>query len=261
LRKIVGFPPRADRVEAAIILALTGLLAIVPVTLAASMLPAGVLVVTLTILAWFRRAPAATSLGLLFTACMATGLALVGPQQVVFAIAFAVYAVVVGRVQWLRGAATWFRWGAPDWNAVTLGTGVVAIAAAALLAWHGLARPDLQDLRRGFVPDWPFWLLMPGAVLLSLINAATEEAVYRGVVLEALDTALGPGLLAVLLQAIGFAALHFSAGFPRGTIGVGMAFVYGLALGALRRRTCGLLVPWIVHALTDLVIFGMVITL
>ena len=182
-----------------------------------------------TALAWYRRAPAATSLGLLFATCVILGLLGVGPQQVVFTAALAVYAVV--------------------------------ISAVALLSWYVVARPDLADLVRTFVPNWSLWLLVPGALLLSIVNAATEEAAYRGVVLEALDTALGPGPLAVFLQALAFGALHFRGGFPRGTVGVGLVFVYGVALGALRRKTNGLLAPWIVHVLTDLVIFAIVLAL
>jgi membrane protease YdiL (CAAX protease family) len=225
------------------------------------MLPAALAVVTLAILAWHRRAPAATSLSLLLVTCVVLGLVGLGPQQVVFTSAFAIYAFVIRRVRWLRGAATWFRRGSLDWNVVALGAGIVAISAVALLSWYGVVRPDVADLVRTFVPNWSLWLLVPGALLLSLINAATEEAVYRGVVLEALDTALGPGPVAVLLQAVAFGALHFRGGFPRGTLGVGLAFVFGLALGALRRKTDGLLAPWIVHVLTDLVIFSIVLTL
>jgi membrane protease YdiL (CAAX protease family) len=157
--------------------------------------------------------------------------------------------------------SAWFRRGFLDRHAVALGAGVVAVSAVALLSWYRVARPDLADLVRTFVPNWSVWLLVPGALLLSVINAATEEAVYRGVVCEALDTAMGPGVVTVLLQAGAFATLHFRGGFPRGVSGVGLAFAYGVALGALRRMTGGLLAPWIVHVLTDLVIFTVVLTL
>jgi membrane protease YdiL (CAAX protease family) len=131
----------------------------------------------------------------------------------------------------------------------------------ALLAWHAWLRPDLADLVRTFVPAWPVWLLVPGATVFALANAALEEAAYRGVVLDALDTALGPGVVAIVLQALAFAALHFQSGFPRGVIGVGLAFVYGLALGGLRRKAGGLLAPWVTHVLTDIVIVNIVLML
>jgi len=218
-------------------------------------------VAALTMLAWHRRAPAAASFGLLFVTCLILGLVGLGPQQAVLACAFAIYVFVIRRVRWLRGAATWFRRGSLDWSVAALGAGVVVISAVALLVWYGMTRPDLADLVQTFVPDWSLWLLLPGALLLALINAATEEAAYRGVVLAALDAAVGPGPVAVLLQAVAFGSLHLHGGFPRGTVGAALVFLYGLALGALRHKTGGLLAPWTVHVLTDLVIFSMVLSL
>ncbi len=98
-------------------------------------------------------------------------------------------------------------------------------------------------------------------MVFALLNAAIEEAAYRGVVLASLDVALGPGVAAIVVQAMAFGALHAHGGFPRGAAGVGLACLYGLALGALRRRAGGLLAPWIAHVLTDLVIYGIVLTL
>ena len=112
----------------------------------------------------------------------------------------------------------------------------------------------MADSVRTFIPDWPLWLLIPAAFVFSLVNAAVEEAAYRGVVLGALDTAGVTAAAALVLQAVAFAALHFRAGFPRGLAGVALTFVYGLVLGELRRRAGGLLAPFITHVLTDLVI-------
>lgn len=250
----------AARSEAAIILALTALLTIVPLIPLVAAAPVAVAIVALTVLAWRRRAPTATSLGVLAASCVALGAAGVGPQQVVFPLAFAVYAVIVHRVPWLHGVAAWFRRGVLNGGLVVLAAGIAAISAAGLLAWHQIARPDLGDLVRVFVPDLPIWLLVPGALLFALLNAAIEEAAYRGVVLAALDVALGPGIAAVVLQATAFGALHVR-GVPRGAAGVGLACLYGLALGGLRRRAGGLLAPWIAHVLTDLVIAGIVLAI
>jgi membrane protease YdiL (CAAX protease family) len=67
--------------------------------------------------------------------------------------------------------------------------------------------------------------------------------------------------LELLLQASAFAALHYQAGFPRGVAGVALTFVYGLVLGVLRCRTGGLLIPFLTHVLTDLVILAIVVAL
>lgn len=35
-----------------------------------------------------------------------------------------------------------------------------------------------------------------------------------------------------------------------------MVFVYGLMLGAIRRRSMGMLAPWLAHVAADIVIFA-----
>jgi uncharacterized membrane protein len=115
-----------------------------------------------------------------------------GPQQIVFALAFAIYAVVFNRVAWLRGETVWFQLGARNGSLVALGAGFAALSAVGLLAWYAMARPNLAYLVRTFIPGWPLWLLVPAAIVFSMINAALEEA---------LDTTLGPGPIADTAQA------------------------------------------------------------
>jgi len=243
-----------------IVLGLTALLTIVPL-LPILAIPAGVAIVVLTVLAWRRRNQPGASLGLFSTAAVVLASAGVGPQQVLFPIAFTAYFMVVWRVPWLRRASSWMRRGALDGVIVGLAAAIVAVAAVALLAWYAIVKPDLADIVRTYVPAQPVALLAPGAVLFAMLNAAIEEAAYRGILLSALDATLGPGAVAVLLQAVAFGALHLYGGFPRGMVGVFLAFVYGLMLGALRRKAGGLLAPWLAHVLTDVVIFGIVIGL
>jgi uncharacterized protein len=71
---------------------------------------------------------------------------------------------------------------------------------------------------------------------------------------------LGPGFAALLLQALAFGAIHIR-GFPRGWFGVGLASIYGLLMGVIRRRAGGMFAPWIAHVFTDVVIAGIVLFL
>jgi len=97
LSEVVASRPRAVPGEAAIILALTMLLTVVPLIPTTAVLPAGMAVAALTMLAWHRRAPAAASFGLLFVTCLILGLVGLGPQQAVLACAFAIYVFVIRR--------------------------------------------------------------------------------------------------------------------------------------------------------------------
>jgi membrane protease YdiL (CAAX protease family) len=242
-----------------IVLAITALLTIVPLVPLLA-IPAAVAIAVLTVLAWRRRQQAAASLGLFSVACIGLAIAGVGPQQVLFPIAFATYFIVVWRVPWLRRASAWLRWGALDATILAFAVAIATVSGVTLLAWFAIARPDLSDLLRTFLPDQPLWMLAPGAILFSMLNAAIEEAAYRGILLSALDATLGPGVRPLILQALAFGTLHIH-GFPRGAVGVALAFVYGIALAALRRMAGGLLAPWIAHVLTDGVIASIVIWL
>ena len=57
------------------------------------------------------------------------------------------------------------------------------------------------------------------------------------------------------MQAVAFGALHL-LGIPGGWIGVAMAAAYGVMLGWLRRRSQGMLAPYLAHGLADVAIFG-----
>jgi CAAX protease family protein len=243
-----------------IVLVLTALLTIVPLVPVLA-LPAGIAIVVLTVFAWRRHDKPGTSLGLFSAACVVLSAFGVRPQQVVFPIAFTVYFVVVWRVAWLRRASAWARRGALDAAILGLVAAIVIVSALAVVAWYVIVQPDLGDLVRTFVPNQALWVLAPSTIVLAMVNAAIEEAAYRGVLLSALDATLGPGLAPLVLQAIAFGALHLYGGFPRGASGAVLAFVYGLLLGALRGKAGGLLAPWIAHVLTDLVIFSVVIAL
>jgi hypothetical protein len=107
----------------------------------------------------------------------------------------------------------------------------------------------------------PLWLLPLVAVVFALVNSAVEEAIFRGILLQALDSAVGAGIISLVIQAGLFGWLHYSeVGFPKGFLGVAMASVYGLFLGYLRYRSRGMLAPWLAHVGTDIAVFTIVAT-
>jgi membrane protease YdiL (CAAX protease family) len=107
----------------------------------------------------------------------------------------------------------------------------------------------------------PPWLLPLAGVAFALVNSAVEEAIFRGIFLQALESAVGAGIISLVMQAGIFGWLHYSeVGFPKGLAGVAMASVYGLWLGYLRYRSRGMLAPWLAHAGTDIAVFAIVVT-
>jgi uncharacterized protein len=212
------------------------------------------------VLAWYKRCQAAAPFSTFCVICLGLALSGVPYFQVVLALGLLCYAAVVRGVPWLRGTATWARWGSFDATVGFLSVAAWLLAAAALLSWYLLLHPNIADIVKAFVPALPLALLIAGGLIFSMVNAAVEEGAYRGVILHALDSSLGPGFAALLLQALAFGAIHIR-GFPRGWLGVGLAYIYGLLMGVIRRRAGGMFAPWIAHVFTDVVIAGIVVFL
>lgn len=110
------------------------------------------------------------------------------------------------------------------------------------------------------MPQFPIWGLVLSGLGFAIVNAAAEEFAFRGILLSALDSAVGVGWLAIVLQAVSFGLLHIH-GFPNGVWGIALSGFYALMLGSLRRHTQGLLAPWLAHVFADVTIFGIVFSI
>lgn len=154
-------------------------------------------------------------------------------------------------------ALRWLRAGAFDLRTIGLIVAGTVVSGAALGAWFFAVRPDVSDLTAG-MPAWPLHLLVALGLAFALLNAAMEEAIWRGVLLGGVEATTSSAAWAVVVQALSFGAAHAN-GFPRGVLGVVMAFVYGLMLGALRVRARGMLAPFVAHVAIDLVVFALLV--
>lgn len=164
-----------------------------------------------------------------------------------------IYVVCAKRVPALGGLPPWFERGRLDGSTWLLIGASILISSTALVLWFVLLKPDYGDVLRTIFPKLPVYWLFAGIVVFATLNAALEEFMYRGVVMASLDATLGAGTGSVLLQAAVFGIVHIG-GFPRGAIGVVLATIYGLMMGAVRRRSAGMLAPWIAHVCTDVAI-------
>lgn len=173
-------------------------------------------------------------------------------------LAVTVYLVAAKRVAALGGLPRWFDRGRLDRATWLLIVMSVVVSSAALVAWFALAEPDYAELVAR-LPKLPASALFAGVFMFALVNAALEELIYRGVLLGALDASLGAGVSPVVIQALLFGVLHVN-GFPRGPVGIGLATIYGLMMGVVRRRSGGLLAPWIAHVGADVAIGSILLT-
>ena len=209
----------------------------------------------------FRRWPL-THAGLVATLVMAvSGWGVAGPWPLPLVVALALYAGVVRLVPALRLSLDWARWQTHPVDrgtrALFVVTVVVSVIALLLYAW--LASPEVADTV-GNLGDLPAWAVLVVGLAFVTINPAVEEALYRGVLYRALESATGSLRLTITAQAIAFGALHV-AGFPGGFVGMALAGGWGAVLGLVRARTGGLRWSWWAHVATNIVIFGAVLVL
>lgn len=169
----------------------------------------------------------------------------------------ACYGLPVAALPRLRASVGWLKWGKLDGLTWGMTLAFAALSALGVTAWRFLAHPDLAPFR-AFVPAGvPHWLLPLGIMLYAALNALYEEVIWRGVLMQSLEAAVGPGWGVVLIQAVGFGFWHFR-GFPGGWSGVGLAALFALFMGWLRHRSRGLLAPWLAHIAADTAIYILV---
>ncbi len=159
----------------------------------------------------------------------------------------------------LRPALFWLRPGRLSRPVLFGVVATSALSATALYLWSRMANPDLT-VHLAHIPSLPVWLLPLAGLAFACGNAALEELAFRGIVMQAFESALSRAWVAVVCQAALFGAMHYRQGFPNEGWGLVMTFVYGVMLGALRRQSRGMLAPWLAHVSADIVIFLILVT-
>ena len=157
----------------------------------------------------------------------------------------------------LRSEFNWLKLGKLDQVVTALLLITSLVSALSLILWAlwtnylGVASQMIAPLKAA-----PRWFTLPILVpSFALGNALAEELVFRGIIQDSLEKNFPhKPHLSLMLQASAFAAAHFQAGFPNGKAGYTMTFIYAVVLGWLRRRSGGLLAPYIAHVVADLVI-------
>lgn len=109
-----------------------------------------------------------------------------------------------------------------------------------------------------FILGLPVHFLLPLGIGFAVINSIYEEGIFRSIFLGYLDQLFSPRF-ALVLQGIWFSFLHYQSGFPAGITDMIMTFIFGIMMGVLVRRTRGLLLAIVIHAIADFWIFLLIV--
>ena len=254
-------PPQSSIVESLIILAAIGVLTAFMVLTGAFAFWTVSILILLTVLAIAFRCIQAIhllSFSLLWIVLPLFVPVLGSWPQILF-LPIIIYALVAAAIPNLRQSILWLRSGHLTSDIIFLILVTIVLSSIALVSWYLLSRPNIGS-HLAMIPKMPAWLLPLACLGFAILNAAMEEIVFRGIIMQALDSALGAGNLTVVIQVGSFASFHYLAGFPNGVWGFAMVLIYGFMLGVLRRRSQGILAPWIAHVLADIAIFAILAT-
>ena len=133
-----------------------------------------------------------------------------------------------------------------SWNSV--GWIFAGVAALAVLVPTMLTiAPSLETLRRALP-------LLPAAVLFAAVNAFTEEAYFRCSILSTLHEVIGK-THTLLITLVFFGLAHWLYGSPAGPVGFAMTGFLAWVMARSMLETKGMLWPWIIHFVPDVVVF------
>lgn len=254
--------PDADRprraLERSVTLLIFGLFAAFPLLRAEIALAATAGLVAAKALACRLQLRAAQSLGLVAAISAVLFDLGVGFPPVVFGVASGA-CLASGQLGWHAPRhPAWLAVGNVKAKTIALAVLTAAVAAAGLVTWYVQAGPDTARIYATFhFRELPAPLLVMSAIAFCATNAAAEEFIYRGFVMQSLRDVAGY-VPAVLLQALAFGVLHID-GFPSGGTGMVLAAGYGAMMAVVRTSAMGMLVPWLSHMATDLTIVGILL--
>jgi hypothetical protein len=169
------------------------------------------------------------------------------------------YFYIVLLIAPLRRTLTWVRPGKLSRGMLIWMLAIAVIASLTMVAWDHFMIANSQAHVPAAPPASLKRFTLGYMIAFALLNALAEEIIWRGVMMTALESAFGAGLFALLLQGMQFGLAHYRGGFPSGWLGAFLASLFGIAMGLLRRRTNGMLVPWCAHAAVDFAIICLIV--
>lgn len=167
-------------------------------------------------------------------------------------IAIAAYLIIAFSFDSMRKDIDWLKSGHIGKSTALEILLIVIISSAALIAWDKIFEPDIGSYAKA-IPEAHVSIILAGIIGFAVLNGTAEEIMFRGIFQSGLEKAFHNIAAVIILQALFFGLCHYN-GFPSGTAGAALSFVYGLLLGILKHRSKGLLAPAAAHIFADITI-------
>lgn len=130
---------------------------------------------------------------------------------------------------------------------------LIGIALSALILAVYFWRPELVG-KNPTPRQWPLDVVIVVAVGYATFSTLMEETIFRSMILSFARAQLKPGL-AVIAQAVVFAAMHYHFGFPSQALGSLLAFLWGLAAGLIVVKSESIYPAYVLHFVLVLALF------
>ena len=136
-------------------------------------------------------------------------------------------------------------------------TSIISILSiVTLISFYFAFQPDM-NIYKNALPIEQFGGVILMGIFFPIINAISEELVFRVIIFDSISAQAGKWV-AALLTSILFGYIHMK-GYPPGIIGAISAGIYGLSLAYLKIKSNGMLLPVCAHIIADITIYCIVI--
>ncbi len=169
---------------------------------------------------------------------------------------FIAYIVLVSCVRPLRHSMVWARVGKISAASFAATLGIIALTISTLLLFQMIAQPDVSSYHAKF-PLNSIGGVVTAGLVFTTVNATLEELVFRGVLFDALQSQWSAAVTLIATSLL-FGLGHLR-GYPPGLLGVGLATLFGFAMGVLRLWTGGLSLPILAHMAADATIYSILV--
>jgi membrane protease YdiL (CAAX protease family) len=132
----------------------------------------------------------------------------------------------------------------------------IVLPSLFVLIWYYRTFPEVA--KTWPMPPMPSWIVPLAICGAAAINGLGEELVYRFILQRSFIRSNSP-IWAILMQALAFGFLHFRNGFPQGWTGLALATLFGAAIGVQFFITRSIALAWLTHAVTDAIMFGIIV--